>query len=113
MSRLDRLKKDGVPAQFPPNPAPHITGRLVEIGLVQAGAGGAIPLSWLEIEAWQNNACIRLEPWEARLIHTLSTAYVAEGKRAEFENTPSPWKVPITQREIDLEIAALEALFSS
>ena len=110
MSRLDRLKKDDVLIQFPPNSAPHITGRLIEIGLVQAGPGGAVALSWAEIRAWQENVCIRLAPWEARLIRALSTAYVAEGRRAEADNASSAWKTPITQREIDLEVAALESV---
>ncbi len=99
-----------MPALFPNNPAPHITGRLIEIGLVQAGAAGAVPLSWSEIRAWQDNVHIKLAPWEARLIRDLSTAYVAEGRRAEVENAPAPWRAPITQREIDLEEAALRAM---
>ncbi|MEH3121978.1 MAG: hypothetical protein PGN16_08370 [Sphingomonas phyllosphaerae] len=111
VSRLDKMKADGVPVQFPPNSAPHITHRLIEIGLMQSGAGGAVPLSWGEISAWQTNVHTRLEPWEARLIRALSIEYVAEGRRSESENAPSPWRAPITQREIDLEIAALEALF--
>lgn len=111
-SRLDGFKKDKIPAPLPVNPAPHITGRLIAMGLVQPAGMGTGPLTWAEIAAWQQNMCVRLAPWEAALLRTLSAAYIAEGRRAEAENASPPWQWPITQREIDNEIAALEALFA-
>ena len=107
VSRVDRMKKDGVSPQMPPNPAPHISDRLVEIGLVEANGMGASPLSWREIDAWCARTGVELLPWEARLIRRLSVVYVAEGRRAESENAAPPWRAEVTPREWQLEEARL------
>ncbi len=110
LSRIDDLKRKKIVPQMPPNPAPHITDWLIEMGLTQAVGMGAGPLSWAEIAAFQVNTCIRLEPWETRLIRELSKAYLAEGRLAESENYPAPWRAPVTQRELDIEEAQLRRL---
>ena len=86
---------------------PHIITRLVEIGLTEAGSS---PLSWREIDAWCARTGVDLAPWEARLIRSLSVAYLAEGRKAESETCPPPWRAGVTQREIDADEAALDAL---
>jgi hypothetical protein len=108
VSRLERLKKNGVTPPMPPNPAPHIFDRLIEIGLTEAAGMGAAPISWREIDAWCSRTGIDLDPWEARLIRSLSTAYIAEGHRAEAETCPPPWRAPVTEREIQVEIDVLD-----
>ncbi len=110
LSRIDALKAKKIDPQMPPNPAPHIVNRLVEMGLTEAAGMGAVPLSWREISAWQENTCIRLEPWEARLIRKLSGAYLAEGRRAESEHCPPPWRIKVTERELEIEEARLRQL---
>lgn len=92
---------------MPPNPLPHIIERLVEIGLSEAAGMGVTPLSWATLTAWQANACVDLSPWEARIIRHLSVEYLAEGRRAELETCPPPWRAEITQRERDLAEARL------
>lgn len=87
---------------MPPNPLPHVIARLVEIGITESAGMGPTPLSWREISEWQRNTCVRLPPWEARLIRQLSLAYIAEGRRAESENCPPPWRAEVTQRERDI-----------
>jgi len=108
LSRLERLKKDGITQQMPPNPVPHIVDRLLEIGLVEANGVGAVPISWREINEWQRATSVDLAPWEARLIRHLSTEYLAEGRRAESENYPPPWRAPVTRCEIETEQARLQ-----
>ena len=104
------MKKAGVEPPMPPNPAPHIVDRLVEMGLSEAAGMGVVPLSWGEIVAWQAANCVRLEPWEAKLIRTLSAAYVTESRRAECENAPSPWRAPVSDRERAADLRSLEQL---
>lgn len=101
------MKKNGVTPPMPPNPAPHIVNRLIEMGLSEANGMGASPLSWREIMAWQTATGVDLPPWEARLIRTLSVAYLAESRNAESENCPPPWRAPVTRREMDTEEARL------
>ena len=107
VSRLDHIKKDGIIPSMPPNPAPHIIDRLVEIGLTEANGMSVSPLSWRELNEWQRATGIELAPWEARLIRRLSVDYIAEGRRAESENCPPPWHAEVSQRELETEEARL------
>lgn len=104
------MKKDGITPQMPPNPAPSIINRLVEIGMTESTGMGSRPLPWREIEAWKNLTGIAIPAWEARLIHRLSTEYLAELHAAEDENRPAPWRGIITQRERDVDERKLRAL---
>ena len=110
LSRLDQIKRDKLTPQMPPLPAPHFIDRLIEIGLTEAAGMGAGPLSWATIAGWQQVTGIALEPWEARLYRKLSLEYLAEGRRAESENCPPPWRATITQAERDVEQRRLEQL---
>ncbi len=110
LSRIDDLKRKKINPPMPPNPAPHITDWLIEMGLTEAAGMGAVPISSRELSAWQDNTCVRLAPWEARLIRELSKAYLAEGRIAESETCPPPWRAPVTQRELDIEESQLRML---
>ena len=48
----------GVPPRMPPNPAPHIIARLIEIGLTESNGMGPSPLSWQAIGAWPQAALV-------------------------------------------------------
>lgn len=107
LSRLAQMEKDGVEPQMPPIAAPHLITRLIELGITETTGMGPAPLSWREIEAWQRGTNVRLAPWEARLIRKLSVVYLSEGRKAESENCPSPWRTEVTPRERELEEARL------
>lgn len=110
ISRLDRMQRLGIDPPMPPNPAPHIIARLIEIGLTEAAGMGIVPIGWQTIDAWCRRTGSDLDPWEARMLRRLSVEYVAENRRAESENCPPPWRAEVTQREIEVEHAQLEAL---
>lgn len=110
LSRAEQMKRSGVTPRMPPNPAPYLTARLVEIGLTEAAGLGAAPLSWREIMEWQRATGVELAPWEARLLRRLSVEYLAESRRAELETCPPPWRTEPTQAEMDAEEAALRAV---
>jgi hypothetical protein len=107
LSRLETLKRDGISPTMPPNPAPALISRLIEIGLTEATGAGPAPLSWREILAWQTATEIKLPPWQARLMRNLSAAYLAESRRAESETCPPPWRAEVTKREQDVELQRL------
>jgi hypothetical protein len=107
ISRIDQLKRRKIRPPMPPNPAPHIISRLIEIGLTEAAGMGSAPVSWQSIQAWSQLTGTRLAPWEARLIRKLSLEYLAEGRRAESESCPPPWRGEVTQRERETEVAQL------
>lgn len=107
ISRLDQMKRDGITPKMPPNPAPHIIARLIEIGITETTGMGPAPLTWREIAEWQRVTGVALPPWESRLLRQLSLAYIAEGRRAESETCPPPWRSEVTQRERDVAEAKL------
>ena len=90
-SRLVRMKAAGERIPMPPNPMPHLIARLLEIGLSEPAAMGIGPLSWATIGWWQHNTAVTLSPWEARLMRSLSAAYVTESGVAGCETSPPPW----------------------
>src|SRR3546814_18753612 len=69
LSRLDRMKKDGIPLQMPSNPMPHIITRLLEIGIDEAGGMASAPTPWGEIGPWKGNTGVRRAQGEARPTH--------------------------------------------
>jgi hypothetical protein len=110
ISRIDRLKKDKITPQMPPNPVPHIISRFVEIGMVQNSGMGPSPISWGELGEYQRQTGMTLPPWEVRLLRQLSVAYIGEKGRAEDETCPPPWRAEVTQREREVENEALKRL---
>lgn len=109
-SRIEQLKRRKIEPRMPPNPAQHITDRLIEIGLTEAAGMGAVPLSWREIAAWRDSVGLTIDPWEMRLLRRLSAAYLAETRRAESEHCPPPWRTEVTAREREVELADLQRL---
>lgn len=110
LSRSEQMKKDGIPIAMPPNPAPELVNRLIEIGLTDAAGMGSSTLTWLSIYAWSQMTGVALQPWEARLHRHLSNEYLAEFRRAESENCPPPWRAQVTQREREVEQKLLESI---
>lgn len=109
-ARIEQYRRDGITPPMPPNPAPHVIDRLIEIGLTEAPGLGAGPLTWMQIEAWARLTGIMLEPWEARLIRRLSGDYLAESRKAEDLNCPPPWRAPVTAAMREAEAQRLVAV---
>lgn len=95
---------------MPPIRLPHIITRWIEIGMTQGGGMAPAALTWLEINEWQKATAVQLGPWEARTIRALSVTYIAEGRKAEEETCPPPWRAPVTAQERASEEASLLAL---
>ncbi|WP_288935058.1 hypothetical protein [uncultured Sphingomonas sp.] len=110
LSRFDQLRKDKVPVQMPPVLVPHIITRWIEIGVTGSNGMSTVPLSWSEITAWQANTLVRLSPWESRMIHALSRAYVQQSRISEDEACPTPWRGEVTEAEKAAEVAVLDAV---
>ncbi len=96
--------------RMPPNPAPHLTDWLIELGITEAAGMGAVPISWREMDAWVARTKVSPEPWEARLLRRLSSAYLAESREAESEFRPPPWHDGVTMQERVAEEADLRSV---
>jgi hypothetical protein len=90
-SRQEQMEEDGMLIDMPPNPAPFIIERLMEIGPALGGGMERAPISYTEIENWKVSTWSRLMPWESRMLRRLSVAFVAESHRAEEPDCPAPW----------------------
>ena len=85
------MQKRDLPILLPPNPAEHVTDWLLEIGPTSISGMGEAPVSWETIDAWQRLTGIELDPWEARTIRRLSSAYVGQRYEARKPNCPPPY----------------------
>lgn len=96
LSRLARLKeaKDD-DDYYPDTPqidcSEYLIGYLFEFGPLIYGPMGSAPVTHAELAAWQYNIGIRLTPWEVRLLHHLSRAYINELQASADIQRPSPW----------------------
>lgn len=56
-----------------------------------SGAMGPVPITWQELDAWQRQTGMRLQPWEARAVISLSRAYAGEAVAAREDDAPAPY----------------------
>lgn len=90
-SRLERMGEDADPAMPPVDAGEHLIDYLFEVGPVQGGGMGPVPLSHTELAAWQDNTGICLSSWEARTLRAMSQQYLSESYRAKDAACPPPW----------------------
>ena len=87
------MEADGIEPEMPPIDAcGYLVGYLFEVGPSLSGGMGPAPLTHSEIEAWQRNIGLTLEPFEARWLRRLSIEYLNESHRAEKSDCPSPYR---------------------
>lgn len=65
----------------------HLVEYLIEMGVTQ----GEQSLTHCEIESWQRQCGIELQPWEVRFVKRLSEAYLGESHAARDPDAPAPW----------------------
>ena len=65
----------------------YIAAYLIELGVSQ----GEHALTWQELESWQRQCGVELEPWEVRFVKRLSEAYLSESHAARDPDAKAPW----------------------
>ncbi len=90
-ARIDPYRAQKAEPPLPPLVAQHVYDWLMEVGPVEAGGMGQVPLSWTAIRDWAGLTFKRLTAWEARLLRRLSAEYLTESHAAEDHNRPAPW----------------------
>ncbi|MCG2586488.1 hypothetical protein [Massilia sp. TS11] len=87
---------------------------LFEIGPVSNNGMGQDRLSVTEIESWQKQMGILLQPWEFRLLRRASGEYLAEAQRSEELGRPAPYEPELHPADnlirSDLTKAAMRAM---
>lgn len=94
ITRLNRLKAEKLEPDLPPNPMPHLTGWLFEIGPTGSNGMGPVPLSWQEIAAWEHLTGNELDAWEAKTLRALSAEFVSKMNEAKDPAMPAPYASP-------------------
>lgn len=111
------MRTDGIE---PPLPAvsggEHLLAHLFEVGPIAGGAGGIAAVSWSEMQAWQRQTGLDLQPWEVRTLRRLSADFANECRRAEAHDAVSPMTIVSTERnraavarKIGMEFGAMAA----
>lgn len=62
-----------------------------ELGICEAGAGGATEITWKEMQAWSELTNTPLQLWEAQTLKEMSATYVREYHAATDKNRPPPY----------------------
>lgn len=81
------MRADGIEPEIPYIEAAYLVVYLNEIGPVMPDG----PLTFGEIESWQRQTGIELQPWEVRLLRSLSMEYGNESIRAKKTECPPPY----------------------
>lgn len=92
VSRRARLLESPFQPLMPEADALYLTEILFEIGPVTNTGMGQDRLSVQEIESWQRQMGVALQPWEFRLLRRLSAEYLAEAQAAEELGRPAPFE---------------------
>lgn len=88
VSRQSALEHYNVTVEFPDCDASYILDYLFEIGLTL----GESPLTHSEIESYQRNTGIELQPFEVRFIKRLSETYLSASQKMKSVNAETPWE---------------------
>lgn len=92
---IRRRDKYGGDPEMPECEALHIVGYLIDVGVTM----GEQPVTFGELESWQRQTGVDLEPWEIRFVKRLSEAYMSESHHARSPDAESPWSdAPYTEQ---------------
>lgn len=85
------MKKVGVEPARPALNLPYLAEVFYEIGPTKHGGMGPAPLEDVDLQAWQRNTGIYLQPWEVQAVIQASKLWIAASAKAEDPDCPSPW----------------------
>lgn len=80
-----------IPRMPPIGAGEYLVQYLFEAGPTMPGGMGAAPLTFSELECWQRQVGVDLDPWEVRIVRRLSLEYCAESQAATKPDAPPPF----------------------
>ena len=86
------MRRDGIEPALPPNHAEYLTDWLFEIGPVVPAGMGTARIGWSDIAAWSQLSGIEPQPWEAKILRSLSGDYLAMSQDAKDTGCPAPYE---------------------
>lgn len=91
LSRFRQMQEQGREPRLPEVSHGYLLEFLLEVGPVESGGFGPVPVSHQEIRAWQDNMRRDLAPWEIAIIRRLSNEWLAASQAAEDPEALAPW----------------------
>ncbi|MCR4297509.1 MAG: hypothetical protein NUV75_01965 [Gallionella sp.] len=95
VSRLEKMRADMKDETYhpdmPPCDAEYLLAYLWDCGPAVSAGMGDVPLRSEHLIAWQEETGIPLQPWEAKMLRSLSREYLAQAQKSEKPDCPPPY----------------------
>lgn len=93
--------------------AAYVVGYWHDLGIVECGGMGPVPLSAREIMAWQHGTGNELQFWEFNALRQMSRAYLSQAHDSEKIECPPPFGAP--EQTVDRELVGkqISSMFKS
>lgn len=96
-SRYEELRRDKRPVVLPHVPhGQHLLRHLWDVGPSVPGVNGPQPVPYSELQSWQHMRGVRLSPWEAWCLRSLSQEWCAQFEEARSPAAPRPGQAQAT-----------------
>lgn len=98
LNRVQIAQEGGAKPDLPPLEASlqPIVSLLFDAGPISSSGDGAVPLTWVDLQAWQGATGLCLPPWQLRLLRRLSADYLMELNQGAAVDAPPPWERDLT-----------------
>lgn len=98
LTRAEKIQKNGGRPLLPDvGDAEYVITYWQDLGMVEMGAMGPVPLSAREIISWQQCSGVELEAWEFRAIRQMSQSYLMQAKESEKPECEPPFGDPVNE----------------
>ena len=96
LTRAQKIERNGGFPLFPSvGNADYVITYWHDLGVVESGAMGPIPLSSKEILSWQECTGVELEAWEFRVLRDMSRRYLIQHEESKKPECPPPFGDPV------------------
>lgn len=110
-TRLEERNRKGLDSPLPPidREAAYLLSYLLEVGPVTSSGMGSSALTFVELQAWQTQAGLDLQPWEVTTLRHLSRVYAAESSRAASPAAQPLWipEIEVNRKAVDEGLRAI------
>lgn len=98
LTRAQKIERNGGFPLFPSvGNADYVITYWHDLGIVEAGAMGPIPLSAKEILSWQECTGIDLQAWEFRVLREMSRRYLIQHEESKKPECSPPFGDPVNE----------------
>jgi len=100
-ARMESIRESGGEVELPDlETVEYLAAWWQDIGMVESGGMGQIPLSSGEVIAWATGTGRHLTPWEFSTLRQMSRAYLQMAQEAEQWTCPAPYGSGTWDRQV-------------